>query len=318
MKKENIFLAIVLAMLALLNTEIVRAQCSDVVSGSDAAAVKMGAIRYRNFGSGTGGRIYLGTNLGASGGRVENTFSRGITCDGQTPTNSWKPLNHVMFSYDPAAGKIFSRAAVGDFNYCLEYTVGNLGPGVNYLEINVINRYAGSIVDFNNVTVNGRLLGNFTDSDDSTGQNWKVGCSDLSSGFTIEGDIILGGTQPTSSETNKIEILFGHSQDSDGDGIPDELDNCPNACNSQQTDADGDGQGDVCDTTPGCGGCGQSACEQSCDLDNDGILNAADNCPDSCNTQQLDADGDGIGDACDTTPGCGGCGQAACEAACAM
>jgi hypothetical protein len=52
--------------------------------------------------------------------------------------------------------------------------------------------------------------------------------------------------------------------DSDSDGIPDNLDNCPTVCNPQQLDADGDGLGDLCDSTPGCGGCGQPFCEQPC------------------------------------------------------
>ncbi len=57
--------------------------------------------------------------------------------------------------------------------------------------------------------------------------------------------------------------------DGDGDGVPDEGDNCPNSSNPGQEDADGDGLGDACD-----------------------------NCTDSANPDQTDSDGDGIGDAC--------------------
>lgn len=38
--------------------------------------------------------------------------------------------------------------------------------------------------------------------------------------------------------------------DSDGDGIPDDIDNCRSAGNPDQKDTDGDGQGDACDNTP--------------------------------------------------------------------
>lgn len=38
--------------------------------------------------------------------------------------------------------------------------------------------------------------------------------------------------------------------DTDGDGVPDGEDNCPNIPNSDQADADGDGFGDVCEPQP--------------------------------------------------------------------
>jgi hypothetical protein len=61
--------------------------------------------------------------------------------------------------------------------------------------------------------------------------------------------------------------------DIDGDGIPNEDDNCPRVPNPDQLDSDGDGVGDACD-----------------------------NCPDVPNPDQRDRDGDGVGDACDNCP----------------
>ena len=46
------------------------------------------------------------------------------------------------------------------------------------------------------------------------------------------------------------ELLDGYPPDSDGDGVPDYQDNCPNDANADQKDSDHDGLGDVCDPTP--------------------------------------------------------------------
>jgi len=66
--------------------------------------------------------------------------------------------------------------------------------------------------------------------------------------------------------------IGGACLDTDGDGICDSDDNCPNTPNPGQEDADGDGVGDVCD-----------------------------NCENTPNPNQEDSDGDGIGDACEIT-----------------
>jgi hypothetical protein len=82
-------------------------------------------------------------------------------------------------------------------------------------------------------------------------------------------------------------VCCGISSDDDNDLICSDEDNCPTDLNSAQDDSDADSIGDACD-----------------------------NCPFICNPNQLDADSDSIGDVCDESPGCGGCGQPACEVSC--
>jgi hypothetical protein len=60
-----------------------------------------------------------------------------------------------------------------------------------------------------------------------------------------------------------LDIQVVPEPDSDGDGVLDISDNCPNTSNPSQTDTDGDGQGDACDA----------------DDDNDGVADDGDNCP---------------------------------------
>ena len=79
--------------------------------------------------------------------------------------------------------------------------------------------------------------------------------------------------------------------DTDGDGVADAEDNCPQIPNSNQADSDGDGLGDACDP-----------CPQGADGDGDGVCDSDDNCPAADNPGQADGDGDGRGDACDPCP----------------
>jgi hypothetical protein len=71
--------------------------------------------------------------------------------------------------------------------------------------------------------------------------------------------------------------------DSDGDGIPDNVDNCPHVANPDQKDTDGDGVGDACDNCPTVSNPTQdpNACKPPpppvrCDVDKDGDIDLRD------------------------------------------
>jgi hypothetical protein len=81
-------------------------------------------------------------------------------------------------------------------------------------------------------------------------------------GVDLATGAVLGGST--------YEYQVGSVADVDGDGVVDDVDNCPTAFNPGQSDVDGDTFGDACD-----------------------------NCPDVANPTQADLDADGYGDACD-------------------
>ena len=84
--------------------------------------------------------------------------------------------------------------------------------------------------------------------------------------------------------------------DSDGDRVPDDVDNCDFTPNTNQSNADGDAFGDACDNCP------FTYQGDQANSDGDGWGNACDNCPGTYQVNQSDVDGDADGDVCDNCP----------------
>lgn len=116
--------------------------------------------------------------------------------------------NQISFSYDAGTGVQTVTGTVNGGTFSKTQNNGNVGP-LNYLQIDVVGRN-GQTVDFNNVqlTVGGSTynLGNFSAGGWLT---WQINNFDLSSGFSITGDLVLTG-QATGQENSKVNVSAGY------------------------------------------------------------------------------------------------------------
>ena len=146
------------------------------------------------------------------------------------------------------------------------------------------------------IRINGVLIGQLNESE--TDQFTTV-IYPVPNGTLVMGDNTISITTTITGSLNDYDDVYiqlielTYKGDSDGDEIADDVDNCPDDPNPNQSDADGDGTGDACDDCT--------------DTDDDGYGNPGypnpgcdeDNCPDDPNPSQADSDSDAIGNACE-------------------
>ena len=94
-----------------------------------------------------------------------------------------------------------------------------------------------------------------------------------------------------------IPVFIAGPPDADGDGEPDETDNCVNVYNPAQENSDGDAYGDSCDV------CITVYDPDQIDTDGDSYGDLCDNCVYVYNPSQTDTDEDEVGDACESGAG---------------
>ncbi|OGQ06615.1 MAG: hypothetical protein A3G32_01840 [Deltaproteobacteria bacterium RIFCSPLOWO2_12_FULL_40_28] len=132
--------------------------------------------------------------------------------------------------------------------------------------------------------------------DDGTGD----GTGDENGGDTGGGDEGGSGSQDTdgdgvTDDVDEFPTDPAETNDTDGDGVGDNSDNCVSDLNADQTDTDADGLGDTCDN------CADLGNEAQTDTDSDGAGDVCDAFPDDA-TETTDTDGDGVGDNTDAFP----------------
>lgn len=126
---------------------------------------------------------------------------------------------------------------------------------------------------------------------DNTTAGWLDGVHTVF-GTVVDGQSVveaISSVATTSNDRPVVDVVIEHAyltnqinSDEDGDGIPNDDDNCPGISNFYQNDTDMDSIGDVCDD----------------DIDGDGVENDDDSFPNDTN-ETGDYDGDGVGDNAD-------------------
>jgi hypothetical protein len=170
----------------------------------------IGSVRYRDLaGTNNNPDIYLGIDgLGTAANRVQQTF--------YGTGGNWTSSNHFEFIYDQANDRLITNVTNSRTTpYQLIWnnfaaTRPNPTDTLNYLRIGMKSGTTGGTVALQNLMLDGVSVSSVSSlsSSDATYKNWYLSGLDLNNGFTLSGDLLLGGTL-LSSESSKVDITFG-------------------------------------------------------------------------------------------------------------
>ncbi len=249
------------------------------------------AGQYINFAAGSTA-ITGWTVVGVDSSVVNAVMQNGIMFQAQDE-NQWIDLaginSNSMFS-----GVTQDVATIIGGVYELSFYVGSATDNFFFFASTVdLSIDGGARVGYTNPTTPTNML------------DWKLFAVEFTATSTTTNLTFFNGSAPNNylSGLDHVSLCLITGIDSDGDGLTDEVDNCPTVANANQADSDSDGIGDACDRCPGF--------DDALDTDSDGMPDGCDNCPNAPNPgvnsytasggrrRQQDRDDDGVGDECD-------------------
>jgi OOP family OmpA-OmpF porin len=215
-----------------------------------------------------------------------------------------------------------SRYIMSGFSIGAQYSLNSLdikNSSIDYSSLDAILKYNLVEGDFLPYLFGGYGLSNFNKDSDAEGMFPSVGAGRTILGgvglnYFISDKLAINASTSYRSSSEKATYNglkeFEGCPDTDGDGIPDNKDACPEEAGTPELngcpDADGDGIADKDDACPNAAG---DASMNGCpDSDGDGVADNVDKCPqkvgDAANEgcPWDDADGDGIPDKEDACP----------------
>ena len=304
--------------------------------------------------SNLGNNLIYSTYLGGSG----DQYGNGIVVDasgsayvtGETFSNNFPVINPYQETYQGGLSDAFVTkiSSAGNNLVYSTYLGGNyqdVGKAIavdtsgaayvtgttfsyNFPTINAIqSTHQGGLVDVYVTklfsTGNGLIYSTYLGgSSDEVSNSIALGAAGTAyvTGITVSANFpTLNQSQSYQGGLDIFVTKLFDSDDSDGDGVLESIDNCPAIANEFQEDFDSDGVGDSCDNCPtisnplqedfdgdglsdSCDNCSTIANPLQEDFDDDGLGDSCDNCPTISNPLQEDSDGDGLSDSCDNCP----------------
>ncbi|HUW82479.1 MAG TPA: thrombospondin type 3 repeat-containing protein [Phycisphaerae bacterium] len=231
---------------------------------------------------------------------------------------SWPSINNAGAISFIAQRDVGGSAIVVDSGGSETVVADTTGPYFGFLDQVAPINNAGDVVFLASLDAGGTGL--FTVTGPDSVENCIIKTGDALAGSTVV-DLRLG----TDSINDSGQVVFKAKLasgtygiyradplgDADGDGVDDEVDNCPAVANPDQLDTDNDGLGDACDDDDDADGL--SDADEALfgtdpvdpDSDDDGMLDGAEvlaadgtGCPDPLNA---DSDGDSLSDGAEIT-----------------